>query len=207
MKDKYTLWSLVVDIIMCISIIALSVMFWVLFCSATQPKNKRPVASLYLTNKDFDYNLISTIKKKAYDFYKIKVVFRGKIDYPPKDKDGYLADSFTTRLDKKRIRNNDFAVAVTDVTIIRQNFYDENWLFVIDTVLGYTNKPNSACIISNAQFKGQKESFNRTINVVMHELGHLMGLGHCEDDCLMVAFGQLDNDTLCWKCKRKLNIR
>lgn len=160
-------------------------------------------AKLYTTNF-IDPKLISAIRDKAKEVYNIRIVFSGRIRYPAKTENGYKAEAFTNKLYRKRGKQ-EYAIGLTDQDIIRYRVWD--WFdltFVADTIYGYTDLPEGSCIISTAQLK-DSNTFNRTVNVVMHELGHLVGLDHCEDeDCLMIAYDHLDNSCLCDRCKWKL---
>lgn len=173
------------------------------FLSSGSISARKVRAKLYTT--DFIApKLIWAIREKAKQLYNIRIVFVGKFKYPAKTENGYKAESFTRKLTRKRGKQ-EYAIGLTDQDIISYKMYD--WLdftFVADTILGFADLPMGACIISSAQLK-DSNTFNRTVNVVMHEIGHLVGLGHCEDeDCLMIRYDHLDNSALCCRCKWKL---
>lgn len=161
-------------------------------------------AALYCTeNETVDPKLICAIRDMVKQIYGIKVVFKGKLNYPMKTANGFKAEAFTRKLMSKRGRK-EFAIGLTDQDIIRYRMWDFDLTFTADTVLGFTDITMGACIISTARLQDSL-TFNRTVNVVMHEMGHLVGLEHCEDEnCLMIPYDHLDNDTLCDRCKWKL---
>jgi archaemetzincin len=173
------------------------------FLSSGSISARKVRAKLYTT--DFiDHRLICAIRDKAKDLYNIRVVFSGKLKYPAKTDNGYKAEAFTNKLNKKRGRQ-EYAIGITDQDIIRYRIWDWfDFTFVADTILGFTDISGESCIISTAQLK-DSNTFNRIVNVVMHELGHLVGLDHCEDeDCLMIPYDHLDNSCLCVRCKWQL---
>src|SRR6185369_7083291 len=102
----------------------------------------------------------------------------------------------------------EYAIGITDQDIIRIRMWDVlDLTFTVDTILGFTDNPANTCIVSYARLK-DSNTFNRTVNVVMHEMGHIMGLDHCEDgDCLMIPRDHLDSDMLCYRCRCKLKRR
>jgi predicted Zn-dependent protease len=160
-------------------------------------------AVLYVTDSKIDFKLVRAIEERAKKYYNIRVTFMGKMNYPKKTPNGYLAESFTNKLNARR-GGKEYAICITDKDIIRLRFWEIDWSFTVDTILGYTDIQNSTCIISYADLK-DTNTFNRTVNVVMHEMGHMVGLDHCENDnCLMVPYDHLDNDTLCYWCQKRL---
>ena len=78
---------------------------------------------------------------------------------------------------------------------IEQEIYDSriNWNnFSQDDLKEFESDPDSL-------------NTNRTVNVVLHEIGHLIGLTHCENtNCLMISGGYLDDDSLCGHCAEEL---
>ena len=161
-------------------------------------------AALYATdNYHLDPKLICAIRDRAKEMYGIKIVFKGRLKFPEKADNGYKAEAFTRKLNRKR-GNQEFAIGLTEQDIIRYHIWDWDFTFTVDTILGYTDIPGGSCIISYARLQDSL-TLSRTVNVVMHEMGHLVGLDHCDDEnCLMIAYDHLDNSSLCPICKKKL---
>ena len=69
-----------------------------------------------------------------------------------------------------------------------------------DYLRGYAARNGGTVIV-----RGEKSFLRETI---IHELGHTLGLGHCDDlSCIMaVNNDEYDSGTFCKKCKRQLNI-
>ena len=72
-------------------------------------------------------------------------------------------------------------------------------------VYGYTHE--NECIVSDYLFGCCDPKHDRRMtNVVLHEVGHMIGLEHCKNSyCLMFPGGHVDNERLCSSCKQKLN--
>ncbi|MGG9963609.1 matrixin family metalloprotease [Ferruginibacter sp. SUN106] len=85
-------------------------------------------------------------------------------------------------------------------------YYDKN-------LLGFSYQPGNACIISDIKFRTGNHTFytHRMRNVIIHEIGHNLGLPHCADDkCIMskkngdmMTLDKSGND-YCNSCRKKL---
>lgn len=87
-------------------------------------------------------------------------------------------------------------------------FYDEK-------IFGLGYQPGTACVISDYRFRTMNTAIyqQRLKNVILHEVGHNLGLAHCNNPkCLMSEsngyFKQLDssNTDYCAKCKRQIRL-
>ncbi len=184
-------------------------------CSATPPKrDKRHEVALYVTSNTVDSVLISRIQNAAYSLYNLKVVFIGKMGMPPPKTDSvWIADAFTNKINKiKRAKKYKYTIAITDVFLVRiyAMFDIDTFGLYIKPVAGYSDLPHNSCVVSRDELKDYESdpdslNTNRTVNVAMHELGHLVGLSHCDSvNCLMIGEGHMDNHSLCGRCAAEL---
>lgn len=81
-------------------------------------------------------------------------------------------------------------------------------------VFGLGYMPGTSCVVSTYRLKttDKKLFYNRVKKVVIHELGHNLGLDHCPDKhCVMTdaveKISTIDNEAheLCGKCRDKIN--
>jgi archaemetzincin len=121
----------------------------------------------------------------------------------------YYAPMILNELEKYLPENGRALIAVTD-----KDLYDQGLNFIF----GEAN--NRISIVSINRFKPcswkdkEKEVkllYDRTTKTIIHELGHIFGLGHCDDKkCVMFFSNWLDDtDTktkkACTKCVTKLS--
>lgn len=110
-------------------------------------------------------------------------------------RDQYKARAFIEMMP----RTGDYHLVITDVDI-----YVRDYNFVFGLASG------SNAVISITRLTGDKLQ-ERTIKEAVHELGHLMGLPHCNNpECVMYFSNMLaDTDrkgkTFCEKCQKKLS--
>lgn len=80
-------------------------------------------------------------------------------------------------------------------------------------IFGLGQRPGSSCIVSTHRIKHSNNSVykDRLIKIVLHEIGHNMGLKHCPDkDCYMTdaveTISTIDNASLnmCINCKKEI---
>jgi archaemetzincin len=81
------------------------------------------------------------------------------------------------------------------------------YLPYLNYVFGLAHPDESVCIISLArlQISDKKKYIDRAAKEAIHELGHLLGLSHCEDKCCMrfsnmIPETDYKEDKYCDKC-------
>ena len=168
-----------------------------------------------LPYKGFDSSLMSSLKKETEDFYKCEVVLLKTVTLPsfayyaPRNR--YKADSLLV-YEQGMIPANINAVAgLTNKDISTSKGMIPDW-----GVFGLGMCPGKACVISTYRLNRTSKTITqlkeRLVKVVLHEIGHNLGLPHCSNDplCLMTDAGgtikQVDNEKkwLCRSCRNKL---
>lgn len=171
-------------------------MIKVLFAILFSIQNHNKVA-LFTTDK-FDSQMIAGIKRSAKNIYRINLDSVCQFNKPPV----YEGLQFTEArcfIDSIVKIKSDYAyrMGLTSEKIGRlavAGNIDFGSLSLYGTTI------DNACIVSSAMDLDMPQ----TVSTAMHELGHMLGLSHCQNDnCLMVAYGGNDNQKLCKRCKRK----
>jgi predicted Zn-dependent protease len=136
--------------------------------------------------------------KRVYGINKIEII---KEDYKPDSiyfhEEFYDADTMVDKLlDFLDSRHNRILAFTHDGL-----YYIEG--YVAEPLHGYTQKLSS--VITDKMIGNLTHNNEYYINIALHEVGHLYGLAHCDNEnCLMISVGHLQNDTLCARCKRLL---
>ncbi len=186
-------------------------------CSATPPKkDKRKKVALYST-MSISKKLVTEIQRRAYDLYNLKVNYKGRYINPSGYEDStYNADKIAMSLVNKRDKRHTYVVGLTNVPLIRLYLnlddIDQGPGFEVSPVIGFTNLTGNTCVVSQWEMIDGNSIANRdsviksrSALIIMHEIGHLMGLDDCEDTtCLMVGQGHFDNNRLCGRCAKDL---
>ncbi|MDB5200390.1 MAG: putative archaelysin family metalloprotease precursor [Chitinophagaceae bacterium] len=188
--------------------------------------NKHSILSLNKKQKQIiafvpldDYNMIEIdpVIKEISGFYNKQVIVLHSVNIPGKFFNTalkqYSADSIIMLLSHLY---NDTIVEIiglihNPVFTIKEvkpvPYYSEN-------IFGMGYQPGNACVVSDFKFKTtDTKIFNQRLrNVIIHEVGHNLGLSHCPDDkCIMSKnngnITTLDNsgNDYCNKCRNILN--
>lgn len=147
-----------------------------------------------VTSSKFSSELISQIKTRVLVMYHFQIDSVGEFQPPDNG-----VESTT-----KTLGNLNLCAYRGTIGLTEKSMYVGLDFFPAE-VYGYTFENN--CIISDYLFGCCDPKHDRRMtNVVLHEVGHMVGLEHCDSShCLMFPGGHVDNEKLCAKCKSKLN--
>lgn len=152
--------------------------------------------------------------KQLYGF-RVKVLKKEGLPksafYAPRKR--YRADKLLDFLDSDVVPGSgcDAVVGFTDKDISVTKGAHKDW-----GIFGLGSIGGTSCVVSTYRLgrktKSKRKKAIRTVKVVNHELGHVLGLGHCpKDRCLMAdaegTIRTVDNETglMCDLCKAQVN--
>ena len=157
-------------------------------------------------------NLLNIIVEELNKKFKSKFISGERLEMPQdaydKFRRQYLSDRIIEKL-KKLKKGNEKIIALTS-----SDLYSHGLNFIF----GQADK--DVCIVSTARldqvFYGNSQNFEqlilRTLKEVIHELGHMFGLGHCQNPiCVMsfspsVAYVDEKNVDFCKECTLKMSM-
>lgn len=167
-----------------------------LACST--PENKKTTIALQPLNS-FPNDLQDTIKLAIKNFYGFDVITFKDTNIPKEfyttiKSPRYRADSIIHYLKSNKPDSIDYIIGLTK-TDIATTKKDKNGNIKKPTnkykdwgIFGLGFRPGASCVVSTYRLKHkeQKTAIARLKKVVMHELGHNLGLSHCPNkNCLM----------------------
>jgi len=153
---------------------------------------------------------IDAVARSITSFYGYKCVIGNEVQFTPdelsKSKTRYSADKIVDKFSKKA-----YTLVITEKDICTPMHNYPEW-----GIFGLGSCPGSSCVVSTFRLKrnaSEAKMTERLIKVCLHELGHNLGLEHCDKDpeCLMSAakgtIKQVDQEKLyfCQNCKSRLN--
>lgn len=208
----------------------LILLFSFLLISACDNKSKSPIAKstiqiasdidkkiqigiIPFSGVDVSYSKL--LKSEIELFYNCEVIILPEQKLPDfayyKPRNRYKADSLLKYLKIKLPKECNYILGITGKDISTKDETHEDW-----GVFGLGFIGGSSCVVSDFRLKKSARDKNhlqeRLIKVVLHELGHTLGLQHCTADkkCLMEDAGgtikSVDQEEkyLCESCKKKL---
>lgn len=172
--------------------------------------NKKIVMILPLGDVKPEY--LKLVKNSVESFYGFECVIKPKVnltnDLLSKSKTRYNADKIL-----QKFNSNDNLLIITEKDIATKKGNYEEW-----GILGLGQRPGNTCVISTFRMKKNvsvKVLYDRLEKVSLHEIGHNIGLDHCDYhiECLMNdargTIRQVDREKkwLCQKCRNLIKLR
>jgi archaemetzincin len=153
---------------------------------------------------------VKLVAEALENYFNCDVKVQAAIDLPQSawyaPRSRYRADSLLRVLHRNLEPEYDRAFGLTEKDISTTKPPHEDW-----GIMGLGSMPGSVCVVSTFRIKRgvNKAQFEtRLKRVALHEVGHTMGLRHCENTkCLMrdangkVATVDEEGDELCERCK------
>ncbi len=184
--------------------------------NSASKKEKGQFTVALLPFKNFDTTLINEIKHQVEVFYKCNIIVLSKKDLPKRafyvPRQRYKADSLLTYEKDILSQHIDAMAGLTDKDISTSHNGITDW-----GIFGLGMCPGKVCVISVYRLqrasKMAAQLKERLVKVVLHELGHNLGLAHCTNnsECLMTdadgTIMQVDREKkwLCESCRFKLS--
>ncbi len=167
-------------------------------------KISKPKNVIYIqTLGDFDSKYIIEVQKTLEKFYDVKTVLKPKINLS----DDILAGS-KTRYDADKILNK-FDSKENLLLLIEKDIACKDGKKPEWGIFGLGFCPGKTCVISTFRLKNkvsESKIIERLVKVCVHEIGHNLGLDHCQTNlnCMMSAANgtikTIDKNKI-WFCK------
>ena len=170
-------------------------------------------STIYITSMGNVKNSdIIKVQKELSSFYDCDVIILPKIDLMTDTKvkgmNRYQSEKILSNIIQKFYNKRGKVLLLTDVDICFNNGKNkEHW-----GIFGLGMLYSKPCVVSTNRFKTNRD--NKLVKVTIHEIGHTLGLTHCDNNkkCVMNdAKGKgstVDgvNKYLCSNCKTKLKL-
>lgn len=166
---------------------------------------------------NFDESMVYDLSFTIRDFYNKQTIILKPIKIPRHFLDTnikqYSADSLILLLSGLRNDTITEVVGLTHSPVFTMKKTKDLVPHYDGDLFGFSYQPGNACVVSDSRFRSdyQTLSLNRLSKVIIHEIGHNLGLSHClNDKCLMSEKNgntiNLDNSAndYCQKCKNAL---
>ena len=184
-----------------------------LFVLITSLANSQPIKTVYIQPLgDVDIEVISTVKSSVETFYGYKCIVKPKSplteDILTDSKKRYEASRILQKFNSKQN-----LIILTEKDIACKNGNIPEW-----GIFGLGYRPGTTCVVSTKRLKknvSHDEFLDRLVKTSLHEIGHNLGLNHCDNDvrCLMQdAKGsakcfKVEKKWLCGKCRKSIGMK
>ncbi|MFY0673686.1 MAG: Zn-dependent protease [Bacteroidia bacterium] len=162
-----------------------------------------------------DQIIIDSIAQNLIEKYGAKIEILETTDLPKSayysPRNRYRADSLIAYLKRERNKTHDFVIGLTTKDISTTKGQHVDW-----GIFGLGYRPGPSCVVSTFRLKSNDQELflNRLEKVALHEIGHNLGLPHCDNHKLCVmndAHGTVkevdeNNHNVCGACKVKLGL-
>lgn len=197
-----------------------------LFISACNSNNQTNNPIGIITLGDVSVEHIDSIKAALERTYSGRVVLLGRQKIPKQffitiKSPRYRADSIIRYL--KNIKPDSIAhilgFTAFDISTTKEdsegNILKPEYKYTDWGIFGLGYMPGESCVVSSYRLKHKNKAvfISRLQKVAIHEIGHNMGLPHCDNkDCVMTdaveRISTIDNEgfELCGECKRKVGM-
>ncbi|MCB9334934.1 MAG: matrixin family metalloprotease [Flavobacteriales bacterium] len=203
------------------NILSILIVFLFLVGCSTPPK---PKTIAIQTLSGFPDDIIDSVKQSIEDYYKFKTVVYENIEIPSEfytniKSPRYRADSIIHFLKINKADSIDHIIGLTTKDISTTKYSDNGQIKFPESkykdwgIFGLGYRPGTSCVISIYRLKhpNMETYMERIKKVTLHELGHNLGLTHCNDPhCFMrdaaetIKTIDLVELNLCEKCLSKI---
>ena len=176
---------------------------------------------------NFDRSLIDTVKQTIINIYGFDVIALKRLDIPEEaytniKSPRYRADTLIRYLRRIKPDSIDYILGLTskDISVTKKdkfgNIKQPEYKYKDWGIFGLAFVPGLSCIVSTFRLKSNNSKFiERFKKICIHELGHNLGLSHCDNykQCVMrdaaetiKTIDQVDL-MLCNKCKNEIGMK
>ncbi|HUM50331.1 MAG TPA: archaemetzincin [Chitinophagales bacterium] len=200
----------------------------IIACNEIKTKNKEIIKSIQFESQNLtknkielaiqplafsDTSTLNWIKQNIKNYYQFNVIILPNITLPKqafyKPRNRYRADTIIRFLRDNKPNQFQYIIGFTanDISATKNEYPDFG-------IMGLGFVPGPSCVVSTYRLKTSDDNLlkERIAKVVLHEIGHNLGLPHCTNYCFMHAaeasIKQVDAEPLdlCKECKKNINF-
>lgn len=201
-----------------------------LFSSCDSPykssKNKQEIIVAFQPYSGFSDSEVKRLEQTVTNYYGVSTTALPKTTIPQRffiniKAPRFRADSIIKDLKRNKPDSIDYIIGLTpkDISFTKKNaagitkspeYKYKDW-----GIFGLGYRPGPSCVVSTYRIKGHNtnHTFERLQKIVLHELGHNIGLPHCPNEyCFMrdaaekISTIDAVEMNLCDACKEKINL-